>query len=516
MKRVDISGQKFGRLTVLKFAGNNKWECRCDCGNITLVSSQKLKSGHTKSCGCFQRDRLREMATSIEHKKKYIDLTGQKFGRLLVIEYAYTKDKRAYWKCKCDCGNEVIASSKLLRNGSTQSCGCLRKEYLAHNTRENRNVGDYPQWFIEDLVHEEDKQRALNKTLTALDIVEFNCSTHGVYRQRVGDHISGGEPRCGCPQCGIETRTTTSSAEEEIGKYVNDLGQETSKDRIILEGKEIDIYIPELKLGIEYNGSPFHASVNAVFDNNKPTGYHRDKFLLAKERGIHLISIFDVDWASNKEKIKNYLKFLILPKRKIYARRCELVRLPNDVACDFVDKWHLQGSNKATMKINYGLYYTEGKFKNLVAVMSFGIPRLKKQEGKEYELHRYCVAENYTIIGGAEKLLHQFEVEYAPDKIISYSDNDYFMGGIYEQMGFENGGQCKPRYYWYKNGQEIRRERCMLKHLKVEYPQLLEKAYEVGASNKEDYVMVQLGANKVFRSGNTKWIKTYRGSDGDG
>ena len=520
MKRADITGQKFGRLTVLKYAGDNKWECKCDCdsGNVVVVSAQKLKSGHTKSCGCLRKEKVREMTKSIEHKKQYIDITGQKYGRLLVIEYAYTKDKRAYWRCKCDCGcdKEVIVSAKALRNGSTKSCGCLRKDYLENNTREKRNVEEYPQWFVEELANEEDKQRALNKTLTTLDVVEFNCSTHGVYKQKVGDHISKGEHKCGCPQCGMETRYTTSEVESEIGDYVNNLGQETTKDRTILDGKEIDIYIPELKLGIEYNGSPFHASVNAAFSNNKPMGYHRDKFLLAKEKGIHLISIFDVDWTNNEEKIKNYIKYLIEPKRRIYARKCELVKLPDDIACAFVDKWHLQGSNKATMKINYGLYYTEGKFKNLVAVMSFGIPRLKKQEGKEYELHRYCVAENYIILGGAERLLHQFEVEYTPDKIISYSDNDYFIGGIYEKLGFENRGQCKPRYYWFKNGQEIRRERCQLKHLKVEYPELLQEAYNVDASNKEDYVMVALGACKVYRSGNTKWEKICKGSEYDG
>lgn len=59
-----------------------------------------------------------------------IDLTNERFGRLLVIKYAYTKGNRAYWECKCDCGNSTIVSGKLLRGGQTKSCGCLNIDKL--------------------------------------------------------------------------------------------------------------------------------------------------------------------------------------------------------------------------------------------------------------------------------------------------------------------------------------------------------------------------------------------------
>ena len=565
----DLAGQKINNLTVIEYVGKSRWRCKCDCGNETIKKAQDLKSGRAKTCGkCVSQvedlkgkifgvqkvislDKVEDgraywkcictkcgkesirTGQSLRNGKgiscrccvdKTDNLVGQTFGRLTVIERVENnKDGQAMWKCVCGCGKEVVVSGKNLKNGNTKSCGCLKKEHRYDDISGKR----YGYLEVLSLAYIEDKK------------VYWNCLCHNCGNEKIvrGESMKNGKIiSCGCltpshngSQVENEikefveelmnmkrTETTFSLVENEIGNYVNNLGHETTKDKTILDGKEIDIYIPELKLGIEYNGSPFHASVNAAFSNNKPMGYHRDKFLLAKEKGIHLISIFDVDWTNNEEKIKNYIKYLIESKRRIYARKCELVKLSDDIACAFVDKWHLQGSNKATMKINYGLYYTEGKFKNLVAVMSFGIPRLKKQEGKEYELHRYCVAENYIILGGAERLLHQFDVEYAPDKIISYSDNDYFIGGIYEKLGFENRGQCKPRYYWFKNGQEIRRERCQLKHLKVEYPELLQEAYNVDASNKEDYVMVALGACKVYRSGNTKWEKIYKGSENDG
>ena len=184
-----------------------------------------------------------------------------------------------------------------------------------------------------------------------------------------------------------------------------------------------------------------------------------------------------------------YLKSLVVTNKKLYARKCELKVVTKQVADDFTDMYHIQGKARQNT-INYGLYYNN----ELYAVMSFGKLRLSKTDDGQFELHRYCVKDGHTIVGGANKLLKAFEIEYNPTYIRSYSDNDYFMGGIYERLGFNNSGQCTPRYYWYYHNNEIKREKCMLKHLKVEYPELLQEAYDTNAKNKEDYVMTKLGA----------------------
>ena len=122
---VDLSGQRFGKLTVIervKYKGNRyKWLCVCSCGNETLVGTFGLTSGHTKSCGC-----LRYIPSS-----KIIDLTGKKFNRLTVIDFAYVKNGRIYWNCICECKNKSIVPTSDLRSGHTKSCGCLMKERLA-------------------------------------------------------------------------------------------------------------------------------------------------------------------------------------------------------------------------------------------------------------------------------------------------------------------------------------------------------------------------------------------------
>lgn len=117
----DLTGHRFGKLVVLSFSKSENrksyWHCRCDCGNEVDVRSDILKRGGTKSCGCLNTN------------AKHIDLTGRRFGRLLVNSYAGLIKKKAYWNCTCDCGNKTIARADQLKGGEIQSCGCFNVDY---------------------------------------------------------------------------------------------------------------------------------------------------------------------------------------------------------------------------------------------------------------------------------------------------------------------------------------------------------------------------------------------------
>lgn len=128
---IDLAGQRFGKLIVIK-KGNTHvtsggarittWVCKCDCGNTTVVTSQKLRKGHTTSCGCAKKD---------NKGSNFEDLVGQKFNRLTVIKFIPEKERtaRGYnWLCKCDCGNYIKANASKLKRGLQQSCGCLKEE----------------------------------------------------------------------------------------------------------------------------------------------------------------------------------------------------------------------------------------------------------------------------------------------------------------------------------------------------------------------------------------------------
>lgn len=124
-KFIDLTGQKYGRLTILNRAPNSRqgvmWNCLCDCGNQTQVSTRALRSGNTKSCGCLHRELVGKQFSK--------DLTNQRFGNLIALEpTADRKHGSVVWKCQCDCGNIHYTTAELLLNGHTSSCGCLHSK----------------------------------------------------------------------------------------------------------------------------------------------------------------------------------------------------------------------------------------------------------------------------------------------------------------------------------------------------------------------------------------------------
>lgn len=118
----DVTGQRFGKLVALRPTTERRgkgvrWECLCDCGNRCIVNVSALKSGNTQSCGCSLVN----------------DLTGQRFGRLLVLHRVASEPRNPRWRCLCDCGNEFTTSSDELTRGHTKSCGCFKAEVGARN-----------------------------------------------------------------------------------------------------------------------------------------------------------------------------------------------------------------------------------------------------------------------------------------------------------------------------------------------------------------------------------------------
>jgi hypothetical protein len=116
----DLTGQVFSKLVVIGISdkrgkyNNIYWKCKCECGNETIVAAWCLLNGETKSCGCLKT------------RHQYKDITGQKFGKLTVISYSETRNKKPFWLCRCDCGKEKIMKGSSLKNGSAASCGCAR------------------------------------------------------------------------------------------------------------------------------------------------------------------------------------------------------------------------------------------------------------------------------------------------------------------------------------------------------------------------------------------------------
>lgn len=137
-----IIGKRFGKLTVIDFDNEKKDRrtyliCQCDCGNTKSIRRCSLVYGTTKSCGCAK------------HEEIVSELVGKRFGRLVVMEYAYTNlNGDTYWLCECDCGESVNVSRYSLTTGRTRSCGCLKREMTSAraSTHHMSNTRIYRIW----------------------------------------------------------------------------------------------------------------------------------------------------------------------------------------------------------------------------------------------------------------------------------------------------------------------------------------------------------------------------------
>lgn len=122
----DLTGQRFGRLTVTGYQGKtgglHRWQCRCDCGRTALVGQTQLLSGKTKSCGCLAHPPVQ-------------DIRGCRFGSLTAVEYAGNRQGQYYWRCRCDCGRETEVRQSSLLSGKTKSCGCLQARVVVDNMK---------------------------------------------------------------------------------------------------------------------------------------------------------------------------------------------------------------------------------------------------------------------------------------------------------------------------------------------------------------------------------------------
>ena len=142
-KTLDLTGQIFGKLNVVSFYGKvngvRKFLCICECGKETVVSGTKLVSGHTKSCGCYQRERASESNTK--------DYFGTKIGRWTLVKKIDDGYRSARYLCRCECGTEKVLQYQTLSSGKSKSCGCYRSE-IAKITSKKHGLSSHPLYRV--------------------------------------------------------------------------------------------------------------------------------------------------------------------------------------------------------------------------------------------------------------------------------------------------------------------------------------------------------------------------------
>lgn len=178
--RIDHTNERFGRLVAIQHLSGGKYLCKCDCGNIVEVETTNLTSGNTQSCGCLQKDRTSEALLK--------SLIGQRFGKLVVIEKAdNNKFGHVCWKCQCDCGGITIVDATNLRNGNTSSCGCIKSkgEMIINNWLQKHHIDFQPQYSVSEIVLESGRHPFFDfgifKNNKLICLLEYNGKQHYSY-----------------------------------------------------------------------------------------------------------------------------------------------------------------------------------------------------------------------------------------------------------------------------------------------------------------------------------------------
>lgn len=313
--------------------------------------------------------------------------------------------------------------------------------------------------------------------------VEIKCQKHGIFKQKAYLHLQ--TIHC-CPFCVSEL--TSSCQEKELLEFVkNNYSQNIlSNDRTALLNKEIDIYLPDINLGIEFNGNYWHTE-NIVGKN-----YHLNKTNLAIKNNIKLLQIFESEWNEKQEIVKSRILSNIGINQKIYARKTKIINISLEEKNNFLEKTHIQGKDNST--IYFGLSFND----ELIACMTFGKPRFNNKY--KYELIRYSSKLNTNVIGGASKLLNHFICNFT-GSIISYADRRWSNGSLYEKLGFYKSHITKPNYFYYN----ISNKKCynrmkFQKHKLKNMPFFDEKLTE--------YEIMKLnGYDRIWDCGNICYIK---------
>lgn len=296
---------------------------------------------------------------------------------------------------------------------------------------------------------------------------------------------SGVPYACLTPGCMASNRDRISKINQRFAKRLESEGIHCEFEKVI-DRKSYDIFIPEQRIVIEIDPTYTHSAKENHYGTAMDRYYHRDKTYLAESEGYRCIHVFDWD---NWTPIVN----MLLPKKRVFARKCTIYRLNKNVGDEFLQSYHIQGTCRGQL-LYLGLVY-EGE---LLQVMTFGKSRFDKNY--DVELLRLCTKPGVVVVGGASKLFSYATDEYGLSKIISYCDRAKFNGDVYTRIGMQLKRITPPQEIWSKSTNHITANLLRARG----YDQLFGTNYGKGTSNEA--LMLQDGWLPIFDCGQKVFV----------
>lgn len=270
---------------------------------------------------------------------------------------------------------------------------------------------------------------------TQKEWLDGECPNGRPYRFLFNNFRKGHRCRCCMPP--------KSKAELEMLEYVKSLGFDAGSDRDVLDGLEIDVYVPSKKVGIEHNGTYWHS------EKFRDPDYHLLKLEATTAAGIRLLQFWEDEWRDKRAVVEEIIKrALDVPCRRVGARKCEVKVVDVATRREFLNLYHLQGDARASKA--WGLYVGD----ELLQVLS--VRRTEYTGASTWEIARVASKFDVVVVGGLSRLLapaREYVRGRGSDTLWTFADRRYSLGNSYVKAGFEAAGVSAPGF-WYANAHE--------------------------------------------------------------
>lgn len=460
---------------------------KCVCGNEKLLLVYKVKAGRIKSCGCKQRigkyqdnrtsTKLYNIWSNMKKRNKNIvyadwinsydsfkswaEQSGYQDGLVLFRKQhqgEYTPEN-CIFGTKSECNQSIVLTKKSKLKYKATSI----KNYGVEHPQQSQEVKDavkatnLKRYGVESHLQSEKIKKKIRLTnlkkygnciasktnVVKANVKKNNLKKYGIEYPQLLLSVQEKIIATTIERYGrFPVMSSVSKAEKEIQSWLSSLGFEFNSTYKLVSPKQIDLYNEQLKIAIEYCGIYWH---NNKSKEPRDSRYHYNKYKSCLDKGVRLFTIFDTEWEERKGQWKNLIMSSVgVCERRIFARKTEIKQVDSKTTKQFLNQYHIQGGKRSPM-VSFGLYFDN----ELIGAMTLN--RHHRNIKDVIVLDRLCYKTGVHVVGGASKLLSKC-IEWAKNnnysKMISWSDNRYSQGNVYEKIGFSLDCELSPDYQY--------------------------------------------------------------------
>lgn len=394
----------------------------CNTCNCIITSWSKLTNNWRKFCSdnCRNTDpNISEMKKSIwnsENRKSANDARKRHYMEKFGVEHNMQIPEIAKKS------GDSIKLSRSLRTATEKQD--RENSYRQSRMPDTHHLVEDREWLFDQYVTQENSVNYISK--------KFDISGEAVKNAILRHEIPYTPER--------EYANFVSSEEQDYYDFIKSIRPDAVQS--FRNGYELDVFIPELNLGFEYNGCYYHSEAF------KEKEYHQNKVIHFQNHGIRMVQIWSDSWLYNQTRTKNFIKNVISPGKTVGARKCTIAELTTTSYRGFLDEMHMQGASGASVR--YGLFY-EGV---LLSVMGFKKVSTNDSKGG-YELCRFA---NKNVVGGFSKLLKEFRRNFPNFDVYSFADLETVNpdNNVYVKNGFVEVDRIDTDYRYYNPRSKLR------------------------------------------------------------